>query len=165
MMKNKGVSHLFWIEFVIMVGVLLLIVAMTLVGIKEVHEVNKDNQTQIETSIALQNMMEYCKINRADIEASIEKLGGIGSQEEEQFARFILYYDDTWKAVMPVQKAVYSMELRITTKDYTCGKLRDIALQGYEIEHYNVEQHGTNGNGKKLILTLEGSCVIGEGEV
>ena len=163
--KNNNLNQLFWIEFVIMVGILLLVVVMTLVGMKKAHQMNKNNEMQIETNIALQNIMEYCKVNRTNIEMSIQQLGGILDEESKNYSRLIVYYDSDWKEVVPFQEAAHSIELTIHTTEYTYGKLRDIVLEGHDIEHYSVEQHGTKGNGKKLSLTLEGSCIIGEGEI
>ena len=57
--KSNSLGQLFWVEFVVMSGVLLLIVAMTLVGVQKVHQVNANNEIQIEASLTLQNVMEY----------------------------------------------------------------------------------------------------------
>lgn len=163
--NNDGRSQLFWLEFVMMAGVLLLIVVMTLVGVQSAYKANINNQIKMETSIELQNIMEYCKINRTDIETSIQLLGGELREASEHYSRLLLYYDEDWKQVVPIQEAAYGIELQIQTTEHTYGQLREIVLEGYEIEHYNDMQHGTKGNGKSLILTLEGSCIIGEGEI
>lgn len=163
--NNNNLGQLFWLEFVIMAGILLLIVVMTLVGVQSAYKANIDNQMKMEASIELQNIMEYCKINRTDIETSIQQLGGELREVSEHYSRLVLYYDEDWKQIVPIQEATYSIELQIQTIEHTYGKLREIILEAYEIEHYNEVQHGTEGNGKSLILTLEGSCIIGEGEI
>ena len=158
----QGLSKGTILKFII---ILLLIMAMNLIGIQKVYEVNRNNQIKIETSSKLQNIMEYCKINRTDIEKSIQQLGGILSETSENYSKLVLYYDETWKQIVPAMEAAYSVELEIKTTEHTYGKLRDIILEGYEVEHYNEVQHGTKGNGKSLLLSIEGNCIIGEGDM
>ncbi|MBP3886953.1 MAG: hypothetical protein J6F30_04765 [Cellulosilyticum sp.] len=162
--KSNSLGQLFWFEFVIMSGVLLLIVAMTLVGVQKVHQVNADNEIQIEASLTLQNVMEYCKIHSGNIEVSLQELGATIVEERENYLKLALYYDEDWRNGVPRQNATHSVEIQIDTLEYTYGTLKNIILEGYEMEHYNIAQHGTNGNGKKLSLTLEGNCIVGEGE-
>lgn len=161
--KNNGQSPLFWVEFMVMVGVLLLVVAMTLLGITKAHKISSRNQIELTTSMHLQNLMEYCKINKNELEDCLSHLDGVKREEEEDHTKWTVVYDDNWKQIASIEDASYSIEVHVKATPYTYGTLKEIKLKAYEIENYDLDKEGTEGIGKSLILDLEGSCIVREG--
>jgi len=158
--KKQNLS--IWLEFMVMMGVLLLVVAITLLGIYKSRQLSQNNKIQLEVSLKLQNLMEYCKANKDDLEDCLKHLEGNESYKEIYNLDWNLFYDANWQQVASVQEADYSIEVQIENIPYTYGILKNIILEAYRIEQYNLEEHGMKGSGKQFVLDLESSYIVRE---
>lgn len=144
-------NQLFWMEFMIMLGVLLLIVTMTLVSVKKAHNISRQNEDQLEACMTMENLMNYCKANQHSLIDSLEKLGADELEEIPKQSKWQLLYDQDWHVVKEESVASYKIELNIKEKAYTHARLATLNMNCY-------------GKGKAPILSLEGSMIIREGE-
>lgn len=120
----------FWVEFIIMVGILLLVTEMTLLGVSKAHQISMQNQREIDASVHLQNIMEYCKMNPSQLEEQLEQLENVIKYHND----WIILYDTDWKSVDVVQDSAYYIKIHYTTTPYAYQSFQDIEVGAYTIE-------------------------------
>lgn len=153
------------IEFMIMLSIMLVAIWITVNGMKKVYAISEENEIALETSLALQNLMEYCKTNKDDLEICLDHLGSEIREEEETSTKWTLYYDENWHTITSIEDASYSIEVNIKTTHYTYKDLKEIMLRAYKIQNYHAMGHEIGGIGKLFLLDLEGSCIVREEEL
>lgn len=143
----------------IILGGLCIAIVATLVGIEKIHQISEENKLKMKAAMQVQNLMEYCKINKEQLESTLNHLA-YGGYEEENHTKWIIYYDANWQNTNIMEQVSYSIEVYIKTTPYTYADLKEITLKSYRIQNYNLQQRQMKGIGKTFILELEGSCII-----
>ena len=72
-MRNKA----FWIEFIIMLGLLLVVVAVTLSGLMQANKMSQGADEITEASLRSQNLVEYAKANSQQLEDVLGQIDDI----------------------------------------------------------------------------------------
>ena len=144
-------NQLFWMEFLIMLGVLLLIVTMTLVSLRKAHDMSRHNEAQLEACITMENLMAYCKVNQSSLKQCLENLGAVNLEEIPRQSKWLLFYDQNWQIVKEREASSYQIEINIKEETYTHAHLVTFNMNCYIA-------------GKAPILTLEGNTIVREEE-
>lgn len=134
----------FWVEFMIMVGILLLVTEMTLLGVSKAHQMSMQNQREIDAIVQLQNLMEYCKINQNELEEQLEQLDGIIKYHDD----WIMLYDTDWKTVTAMQDSAYYIKIHQAVTPYKYQSFREIIVGAYTLKD------------EALILELKGGMCL-----
>lgn len=112
-----------------MLGVLVIVVATTLVGIMKANRMSQSANEVTEATIRSQNLIEYAKANGQELEEALEAIGGLSCKQG-----YIFYYDKNWNEVKEEDRAVFIIAIQIQEVDYKVDTLIKLSVISYKEE-------------------------------
>lgn len=122
-MRNKA----FWVEYIIMLGVLLVVVSVAFSGLMQANKMSQGADEITEASLRSQNLIEYAKANSHQLEESLEAIGGLAYKEG-----YIFYYDEDWQWVSSEEAATFIIAFQMQEIDYEVDTLIDCNIVSYK---------------------------------